>query len=71
LLGDDFEAAFYFVDQIKKFSPITKVIILSAHGTAEHAVRAIKAGAFDFVDKPLMHPYKSLLNGFRVYMELS
>jgi CheY-like chemotaxis protein len=58
LLGDDFEAAFDLVDQIKKFSPITKVIILSAHGTAEYAVRAVKAGAFDFVDKPLMYPYK-------------
>ena len=32
-----------------------QVVIISGHGNIESAVRAIKAGAFDFVEKPLKH----------------
>jgi two-component system nitrogen regulation response regulator NtrX len=31
----------------------TQVVIISGHGTVDSAVRAIKMGAFDFVEKPL------------------
>jgi two-component system nitrogen regulation response regulator NtrX len=31
----------------------TQVVIISGHGNIESAVRAIKMGAFDFVEKPL------------------
>src|SRR5688500_9264655 len=31
----------------------SQVVIISGHGNVESAVRAIKMGAFDFVEKPL------------------
>ena len=31
----------------------TQVVVISGHGNVENAVRAIKMGAFDFVEKPL------------------
>ena len=31
----------------------SQVVIISGHGSVESAVRAIKMGAFDFVEKPL------------------
>jgi two-component system response regulator HydG len=37
---------------VEKLSPDTKVIFMTAHGGIETAVRAIKAGASDFVVKP-------------------
>ena len=33
--------------------PALPVIILSGHGTIANAVEAIKAGAFDFLEKPI------------------
>ncbi len=38
---------------IKDARPNTEVIVVSAHGSTTRAVEATKAGAFDFVDKPL------------------
>lgn len=38
---------------IKDVRPNTEVIMVTAHGTTPKAVEATKAGAFDFVDKPL------------------
>src|SRR5688572_33017524 len=38
---------------IKDARPTTEVIVVSAHGSTTRAVEATKAGAFDFVDKPL------------------
>ncbi len=40
------------LDKIKEISPLTKVIILTAHGTIELAVSALKKGASDFIEKP-------------------
>ncbi len=40
------------LEKIKEFSPSTKVIILTAHGTIELAVSALKKGASDFIEKP-------------------
>lgn len=57
LLGSDFEAAFAIISHIRKTLPSTTVIVLSSHGTAEFAVRAVKAGAYDFVEKPKARPY--------------
>ncbi len=39
----------------RKKNPSQKVIIITAHASLETAVGAIKAGACDFVAKPLMH----------------
>ncbi len=38
--------------QVVKLRPDIRVIILSAHGTIENAVEAIKLGAVDFIQKP-------------------
>lgn len=39
--------------QIHKDYPDTTVIMMSGHGSIETAVRAIKLGAYDYVEKPL------------------
>src|SRR5437867_2415516 len=41
------------LEQIRKVSPLTSVIMISGHASIESAVRATKLGAFDFVEKPL------------------
>src|SRR5688572_13851170 len=38
---------------MKDARPNTEVIMVTAHGTTNRVVEATKAGAFDFVDKPL------------------
>ena len=39
--------------EIKKDNPYIQIIIISGHGTIETAVKAIKLGAFDLIEKPL------------------
>ncbi len=41
------------VEWMQKQTPNTPVAVITAHGNVETAVRALKAGAFDFVSKPL------------------
>jgi two-component system response regulator PilR (NtrC family) len=41
------------VKWIQQYSPSVPVAVITAHGNMETAVRALKAGAFDFVSKPL------------------
>ncbi len=48
--GDD---GLTVLEKIKKLDPEVEVIMMSGHGTVETAVRAIKQGAFDFLEKPL------------------
>jgi two-component system response regulator AtoC len=38
--------------RLRTESPDTKVVIMSAHGSIETAVRAMKLGAYDFIKKP-------------------
>ena len=38
---------------IRDRSPDTRVIMISGHGNIELAVRAVKLGAYDFIEKPL------------------
>jgi DNA-binding NtrC family response regulator len=38
--------------ETKRLSPLTEVIMMTAYGTIETAVAAMRAGAFDFVTKP-------------------
>jgi len=38
--------------EIKKCYPLVEVIMLTGHGTAQDAVRAMKTGAFDYLLKP-------------------
>jgi two-component system, NtrC family, nitrogen regulation response regulator NtrX len=41
------------LQRIKAFSETVPVVIISGHGTVSTAVEATKAGAFDFIEKPL------------------
>jgi two-component system response regulator PilR (NtrC family) len=47
--GDGLE----LIDWMQKHTPMVPVAVITAHGNMEIAVRALKAGAFDFVSKPL------------------
>ncbi len=38
---------------IKELSPDAEVVLMTAYGTVENAVRAMRDGAYDFVEKPL------------------
>lgn len=40
------------LDMIKGMIPETPVIMISGHGSVETAVRALKMGAYDFIEKP-------------------
>jgi two-component system response regulator FlrC len=44
------------VRQIKAEQPEVEVLVLTAHGTVEGAVEAMRLGAFDFLQKPLASP---------------
>ena len=41
------------LDKVKETQPGVPVVILTGRGTIEHAVLAIKGGAFDFLQKPI------------------
>jgi len=41
-----------FLKEIKKLSPDTEVILMTAYGTIENAVAAMKEGAYDYITKP-------------------
>jgi DNA-binding NtrC family response regulator len=45
----------------KEIDPTIPVLIMTAYGTVEEAVQAMKEGAFDFVMKPVDIPHLSLL----------
>ncbi len=42
----------HWLDAVQRLSPDTKVILMTAYGAVETAVKAIKEGASDFVVKP-------------------
>ncbi len=41
------------LQRVRQIQPETAVIVITAHGTIETAVDAMRAGAFDFISKPL------------------
>lgn len=47
--GDE---GFYFLEKIKSIDPSIEVILITAYGDVELAVKAIKEGATDFIIKP-------------------
>ncbi len=49
-LGD--EDGLRLLKQLRELDPAVPVVMLTGHGTVEHAVRAIKMGAYDFMLKP-------------------
>jgi DNA-binding NtrC family response regulator len=64
LLSDSFDAllldiqmpemnGFDILKKIKESGSSVSVIIISAHGSVENAIKATKLGAFDFIEKPI------------------
>jgi two-component system response regulator AtoC len=51
-LGDD--SGLQLLDQMKSVNAEAEVVIMTAHGTMETAVRAVHNGAFDYVSKPFV-----------------
>lgn len=41
------------LEELEKLSTSTAVIMMSGHGTIETAVKAVKLGAWDFIEKPI------------------
>ena len=41
------------LDKVKKIRPLLDVLIVTGYGDIPTAVRAVKSGAYDFVEKPL------------------
>ncbi len=48
----DMESGLRIIEQVKKKDPNTMVIVMTAHGSIENAVEAIRLGAFDYLTKP-------------------
>ncbi len=54
---------FYLVQYIQEQKPQLPVAVITAHGSIESAVNTLKAGAFDYVSKPVdLNMLKSLVN---------
>lgn len=49
---EDGKEGLYFLKEIKKLSPNTAVILMTAFGKVETAVESLKSGAFDYILKP-------------------
>jgi two-component system NtrC family response regulator len=41
-----------FLDSVKSISPDSVIVMITGHGNVELAVRSIKNGAYDFIEKP-------------------
>lgn len=50
--GNDENAGFKILKQIKKSYPNIPIVMISGHGSVDNAVSAIKKGAYDFIEKP-------------------
>ncbi|OGU71263.1 MAG: Fis family transcriptional regulator [Ignavibacteria bacterium RBG_16_34_14] len=46
-------SGFEVLKKVKEINPNLSVIIISAHGSVENAIKATKLGAFDFIEKPI------------------
>jgi len=46
--GDGIE----FIDTLKELSPDSVIVVITGHGNVDMAVKAIKKGAYDFIEKP-------------------
>jgi DNA-binding NtrC family response regulator len=44
---------FEVLKKVKQLNPSISVVIISAHGSIENAIKATKLGAFDFIEKPI------------------
>ncbi len=40
------------IEKLKELDVASKIVVISAHGTIDIAVKMLKAGALDFIEKP-------------------
>ncbi len=59
----------HLLKEIKSLSPSIPVIIITAYGTIEQAVQAIRDGAYDFITKPVN--YENLQNTIKNALEIT
>jgi DNA-binding NtrC family response regulator len=52
-----------FLERVKNEAPATEVVMMTAYGTVETAVKAIKQGAYDFILKPVLPETLELMAG--------
>lgn len=63
------------LSEVKKFSPDIIVVIITAHGSVDTAVQAIKQGAYDYLQKPfdfqeLQHFAQKVYDHFKLQWQL-
>lgn len=51
-LGKHDQDGLYLLEKVREKYPFLPVLMISGHGTIEMAVKAIKLGAYDFIEKP-------------------
>jgi two-component system response regulator GlrR len=64
------------LDAVLKFDPEIPVIIMTSYGSIEDAVHFVKAGAYDYITKPLTkdafcHRIQQAIERFRMSLEIS
>ena len=42
----------HLLEQIKRLSPDVEVVLITSHGSVESAIKAIRHGAYDYLNKP-------------------
>ena len=58
---DGVEEGFAAITELLRFSPATKIIVVTGREGQEHALRAIRLGAYDFCQKPIDMPVLALI----------
>ncbi|MBD3181370.1 response regulator [Candidatus Poribacteria bacterium] len=51
-LPEDMESGLRIINMAKTLNPSAVVVVMTAHGSIENAVQAMRAGAFDYLTKP-------------------
>lgn len=64
------------LEESKKIAPLTPVIIITAFGSIESAIKAMKMGAYDYITKPfqldeLIHTVKKAMENHRLKEEVN
>ncbi len=60
------ESGLELLKEIKRISPQTSVILMTAYGTMEVAIKAMQDGAYDYLPKPIdLNKVRDIINRFR------